>query len=176
MYTSMHLFLLFGIQGKLTVTRIFYDISSAAYTNNSNYLAELIPLTLIYLYAPHNTNIEIYTDSEACIKAINSYHTLTSRKQLRTTGRHMLETILQHTTKDIKLIHINSHTKKKDFWSLGNERADELANKGRSQRQHIKTIINYVMGCKFDFLCFVLLRICFHARVDHPHSLSVFSV
>ena len=31
---------------------------------------------------------------------------------------------------EIKLIHINSHTGKKDYYSISNDRADELARKG----------------------------------------------
>ena len=82
----------------------------------------------------HTINqINIYSDSEYCVKTINIWHekwTLTNKEYK---NKDLIDKIIKYKNlfnNTLNIIHIKSHTNKKDFLSIGNDNADKLAKNG----------------------------------------------
>lgn len=82
-------------------------------------------------------NIHIYTDSEYSIKSLtvwisnwikNDWKSSTGKEVMNRDLIEPIYKILKKNPDKVFFTHINSHTGKKDFYSLGNEMADTLAN------------------------------------------------
>lgn len=90
----------------------------------------------------NKVNITIYTDSEYSIKSLtiwiknwkkNNWKASTGKDVLNQDLIVKLDTLIEkYKTKYglIKFIHVRSHTGRKDFESINNDLADELAKKG----------------------------------------------
>jgi ribonuclease HI len=87
-------------------------------------------------------SIHIYTDSEYSIKSLtiwintwksNNWKTANKKEVSNQDIIKKIDKMLQKYPGKILFTHVPSHTGKKDAHSLGNEKADELANLGASK-------------------------------------------
>jgi ribonuclease HI len=82
------------------------------------------------------TNAIIYTDSIYSIKCLTEWYKLWQQNNWKNSknkpvmNQDIIKPILKILDKNIKFIHVNSHTGKKDFESISNDIADKLANDG----------------------------------------------
>ncbi len=98
--------------------------------------------------------VTIYSDSEYSIKSLTEWiHNWKQNNWKGSTGKPVKnkdiiepinEIMLKHPSK-IKFIHVRSHTGKKDYASIGNDKADKLAVAGANRG---KEIVNGVMKKK----------------------------
>lgn len=82
---------------------------------------------------PRIKKLIIYSDSEYSVKIYNEWITKWKKTKKEYLNADIIDETLDHINNasfKIVLIHINSHTGKKDEHSIGNEKADELAKKG----------------------------------------------
>ena len=108
-------------------------------TNNRAELSAIIrAISLSNQYFPENTELYIYTDSKYSILICSGtglrYQTNNFIVNGKTVpNRDLIEIVLPLVNKNIKFIHILAHTGLDDQHSIGNEKADTLAN-GAAQR------------------------------------------
>lgn len=85
------------------------------------------------------SKIHVYTDSEYCIKSLtiwikdwkkNGWKSSSGKPVANQDIIIKIDGILQENKRKVKFSHVYSHTGKTDPQSLGNQRADELANMG----------------------------------------------
>jgi len=107
---------------------------------HSNNVAELTAfiraLEILEYDIIKGTQINIYTDSEYVIKCASKYGEKLARNNWKTSNNKIPPNLnlvkkaheLFKDLYNVKLIHINSHTNKKDIHSIGNNMADKLAN------------------------------------------------
>ena len=116
----------------------YKDISEKI-DNPTNNKAELTAIketiNIVLENIKNNDIIEIYSDSEYSIKSLTEYAKTQSKKNWKNTkGKQIANYDLIKPTYEIlckypkiKLKHIRAHTGKKDFESIANAKADELA-------------------------------------------------
>lgn len=119
----------------------FDDISErieGKVTNNIGELSAILhALKTVYLHASEYDKIYIITDSKYCIDCLTRYvkgwkkNGWLDSKGNTIKNKELIIDLYGLVTQleNLEFIHINSHTGKKDVHSLGNERADTLANK-----------------------------------------------
>lgn len=88
----------------------------------TNNVAELTAVSLALKYSDENTTI--VTDSEYVIKCCTYYGGKIKKKK----PNYELVKSIYPQCKNIKFLHVNSHTGKNDIHSVGNDIADKLAN------------------------------------------------
>ena len=102
------------------------------------YPAELQAIARVLAMLPLSLRLEIHTDSQASIAAIESYSTeLNERRRMRMAARTILQLIHNLITRRekaggrVQLTHVRAHTAGSDILSIGNRIADFQANRSR---------------------------------------------
>jgi ribonuclease HI len=123
------------------------------YTNQRAELYAIYRALKIILDEPKYTKIKLYTDSNYAIKCLTEWgsnwekNNWINSKKKSVENQDILKPLykLYNLNKQkIDLIHVNSHTGKKDFYSLGNAEADRLAIEGN--KKSIKNKITVKWG------------------------------
>jgi len=111
-------------------TRQIMDVSLPLVTYGNNFHAEVAGITIAAWAACEAKSCVIYTDSQSTIDTIEQSRT--ERDWVRTPIKGWLKQLqgILEGNPHIKLAFVKGHTGKKDWISLGNERADYLAKKG----------------------------------------------
>ena len=124
----------------------YKDISEPWNDHPTNQKMELIAiqkaLEKVYPDQDKYTSIQLYTDSQYSIDCVTKYishwikNNWINSKHEPVKNKEIIQSIyeLKIQFKNLSLNHINSHTRKQDQHSLGNERADQLAFKAATKQ------------------------------------------
>ena len=108
-----------------------FNIEDNVDTNNK---AELLAICLaLRVCKEEKKKVIIYTDSEYSLKAIYEWYPLWVVKGIKEKKKNykILDILHGYLEKmDVKMSHVRAHTGLKDEHSLGNAKADKLANMG----------------------------------------------
>ena len=77
--------------------------------------------------------INIYTDSEYSVKTFNTWLKNWKKNGKDYLNKDIIDEIDEHIQNapfDVVIIHVPAHTNKKDYLSIGNDKADHLAKEG----------------------------------------------
>jgi hypothetical protein len=102
-------------------------------TDGNNFIAEIAAASIMIMACPPDVLLEIRIDSMAAIGAL-SKGILSERKRIRASGRSWLNWCRQEwqaKRHHIRLEHVASHQEEKSAASIGNDKADALANEQR---------------------------------------------
>src|SRR5205823_3469405 len=97
--------------------------------------AEIAAIFLALLTAPGNSNVEIYTDSQCAFDVLSHLHNNSTRKWLKMNNAWFLqkiELLLRTEGISIKMIKVKGHS-----GIVGNDLADDMANKGADSSRNI---------------------------------------
>lgn len=79
------------------------------------------------------SQVNIYSDSEYSVKTFNVWYPNWIKNKKPYLNKDIIDDVVEiinNSNFKVNLIHIRSHTGKKDYFSLANDKADELAKKG----------------------------------------------
>ena len=116
------------------MNKIFNIKKDEVDTNNK---AELLAICLALKVCKNkNKKIIIYTDSEYSLKAIHEWYPIWVKKGIKEKKKNykILDILQGYLDKmEVEMRHVRAHTGLKDENSLGNEKADKLANIGANK-------------------------------------------
>lgn len=74
----------------------------------------------------------IYSDSEYSVNTINKWYDMWKKNGKKYKNGDIIDKIMKKIEKmqNVKVIFVRAHTGKKDFYSISNDKADELAKNG----------------------------------------------
>lgn len=123
-----------NISERLQEVNKIFNIEDDVDTNNK---AELLAICLALKVCENkNKKIIIYTDSEYSLKAINEWYPIWVKKGIKEKKKNykILDILQGYLDKmEVEMKYIRAHTGLKDENSLGNAKADKLANIGANK-------------------------------------------
>jgi ribonuclease HI len=139
---------LFWIRSRSGEQKI-HEMRGSAKTSGNNFFAEVAAILVGLINTPINTSITFHTDSTAAVAAIEKKH-LSERRAIRSAARPLIRSvqrIIQIRNEQnayTELRWVRAHSGKTDIISLGNQRADHLANRGREEAKDMDAWPDYL--------------------------------
>jgi ribonuclease HI len=130
----------FGVNDSKNVSK---KVINEKQTNN---VAEMLAIIEVYDILKNeienNDKITIVTDSEYCLKCLNSYGDKCSKKnwEVNIPNKDLVMKMYNIYKKldNVKFLHVESHTGKNEIHSIGNDYADKLARSSISQNDNVR--------------------------------------
>jgi ribonuclease HI len=110
------------------------EVAEVCKASGNNHLAECIAMLGAVQLTPAQVDLTIYTDSAAAIWAVKGFDRLTPGRRMRLGSRPVviaLARLIAARSGATTIRHVRSHTGDRSYRSIGNARADQLANDAR---------------------------------------------